>query len=266
MLVDSHCHLDFPDFENDGVETIIERARSSGVHGFLTISTRMKSINKLADIAQSYPDVWRTVGIHPLNVAEDGEGAALTVDALVAAAQESKVVGLGEAGLDYHYTIAHKSLQHDVFRKHIRAALETDLPLVIHARDADDDIMSIIDEEDTAQALRGVLHCYSSGRTLAEWGWTRGLHLGFTGILTFKNARTVQEIATEVPLNKLLVETDCPYLAPMPYRGKRNEPAYVTKVAQKLAELRDLTYDEVAEITTTNFCRLFGVTLPYSPV
>lgn len=258
MLVDSHCHLDFPDFAQEGVSAIIERARSLGVTGFLTISTRLRGFQAIQDIARQFDDVWQTVGVHPLNVAEQGEAAATTQD-IIKYCAEDKVVGIGESGLDYHYTTEHKDLQSQVFRRHIQAALETGLPLVIHAREADDDIMKIIEEEDPRGNLRGVLHCYSSGRTLAEWGWARGLHLGFTGILTFKNARTVQEIAAQVPLNKLLVETDCPYLAPMPYRGKRNEPAFVVEVAKKLAELRDLTYAEICKITTTNFTRLFGV-------
>jgi TatD DNase family protein len=253
MLVDSHCHLDFPDFEAERDE-VVARAGDAGVGLLVTISTRVARFDGLRAIAERYDSVYCTVGTHPHNAAEE---AHVTADDLVELSQHPKVIGIGEAGLDYFYDKAPRDLQAKGFRTHIEAARRTGLPLVIHAREADDDIAAILREEAEKGAFPFILHCFSSGPALARTGVELGGYVSFSGIVTFKKSEALREIARSVPHDRLLVETDAPYLAPVPHRGKRNEPAYVAHTAGVLAQTIGLSPEETARLTTANFFRLF---------
>lgn len=254
MLVDSHCHLDFPDFEAER-DAVIARAVAAGVGRMVTISTRVRRFPGLLAIAEAHEEVFCSVGTHPHNAAEEPD---VTVDELVRLAAHPKVVAIGEAGLDYHYDKSPRPAQAQGFRTHIAAARETGLPLVIHARSADDEIAAILEEESGKGAFPFILHCFSSGRGLAEVGVALGGYVSFSGILTFKNSGELRAIARDVPRDRLLVETDAPYLAPVPHRGKRNEPAFVTETARVLAETIGVSQAEIALITTQNFFGLFN--------
>lgn len=254
MLVDSHCHLDFPDFTEER-EAIVTRALAAGVGRMVTISTRVRRFQQILEIADSYDEVYCSVGTHPHNAAEEPD---ITSDELVRLAAHPKVVAIGEAGLDYHYDKAPRDMQATGFRTHIAAARETGLPLVIHARSADDDIATILEEETGKGAFPFILHCFSSGRRLAEVGVALGGFVSFSGILTFKNSADLRAIAADVPRDRLLVETDAPYLAPVPHRGQRNEPSFVVETAKVLAETIGVGTDEIAALTTQNFFRLFA--------
>jgi TatD DNase family protein len=253
MLVDSHCHLDFPELAEER-EAVIARAVAAGVGRMVTISTRVKRFAGVLGIAEAHDEVFCSVGTHPHNAAEELD---VTVEELVRLSAHPKVVAIGEAGLDYHYDKSPRPAQAEGFRTHITAARETGLPLVIHARSADDDIAAILEEESGKGAFPFILHCFSSGRKLAEVGVALGGYVSFSGILTFKNSEELRSIAADVPHDRLLVETDAPYLAPVPHRGKRNEPAYVTHTAQVLADVMEVDAGEIARITTANFFRLF---------
>ena len=254
MIVDSHCHLDFPDFAND-LDGIVERARAQGVGRMVTISTRFRELPKLLAIAERFDDVFCSVGTHPHNAHEElGIGTA----DLVAKTAHPKIVAIGEAGLDYFYDTSPRDAQEQSFRAHIAAARETGLPLVIHSRNADDDMARILEEETGKGAFPAVLHCFTGGRDLAMRAIELGLFISFTGILTFKTSNALREIAAQLPADRILVETDAPYLAPGKFRGKRNEPAYVVETAKVLAETRAVSFDEVASQTTENFFRLFS--------
>jgi TatD DNase family protein len=254
MLVDSHCHLDFPDFDADR-DALVARARAAGVGTMVSISTRVRKFAALKAIATRYDRVFCSIGTHPHNAAEEPD---VTVEELVGIAADPIVVAIGEAGLDYHYDYSPRAAQHDGFRRHIAAARLTQLPLVIHARDADADIASTLIEEMGKGAFPAVLHCFSSGRELAMTGIRLGLYVSFSGILTFKRSDELRAIAADVPLDRLLVETDAPYLAPAPHRGRRNEPAYVVETAKVLGEVKGLAPDAIARATTDNFHRLFS--------
>ena len=253
-LVDSHCHLDFPDFAADR-DAVVARAEAAGVGHMVTISTRVRRFAaEILPIAERYPSVTCSVGTHPHNA---GEEADVTVAELVALAAHPRVVAIGEAGLDYHYDTAPRDAQMAGFRRHIAAARETGLPLVIHARAADEDVARVLEEEMAAGPFKAVLHCFSSGPELARCGVALGLSVSFSGILTFKGSTALREIAAAVPLDRLLVETDAPYLAPVPLRGRTNEPANVVHTAAVLAETKGVTPAALAEATTANFFRLF---------
>ncbi len=255
MVVDSHCHLDFPDFDAERDE-IIARANEAGVETMVTISTRVKQFEKIRPIAENYDCVWCSIGTHPHNADQELD---ITADDLVAMAERHpKVVAIGEAGLDYFYDKAPRDAQAEGFRRHIEAARRTQLPLVIHARDADDDMIAILSEEMERGFFPAILHCFSSGRGLAMKGVELGLHVSFSGILTFKKSEEIRAIAADIPTDRLLVETDSPYLAPTPKRGKRNEPSFVVNTAKVLAEVHGVDYEEMAAITTENFYRLFS--------
>ncbi len=255
MLVDSHCHLDFPDFE-DELEDVIAHAKRAGVGTMVTIGTKIARFDKVLAIASAHENIYCTVGTHPHEAGADGEARA-DPERLAALAANEEVIGIGETGLDYHYDNAPRAAQLMSFRVHIQAARETGLPLIVHSRDADDDTIKILGDEFEKGAFGAVMHCFTAGRGLADAAVERGFYISFSGILTFKNADAVREIARAVPANRLLVETDAPYLAPVPKRGKRNEPAYLTHTAAYLAELRGMTPDALAAQTTTNFFRLF---------
>jgi TatD DNase family protein len=254
MLVDSHCHLDFEDFAADR-DALVARARDAGVDILVTISTRVREFTTLRSIADQYSGVYCAVGTHPHNA---GEELDVTTADIVHLAASPKVVAIGEAGLDYHYDYSARDAQRTGFVRHIAAARETQLPLVIHAREADDDIAAILTEESGKGAFPFVLHCFSSGAALARTGVALGGYVSFSGILTFKKSEALRTIAAELPLDRLLVETDAPFLAPEPHRGHRNEPAFVVETAKVLAETRQMSFDAVARTTTDNFHRLFG--------
>lgn len=254
MLVDSHCHLDFPDFEPER-DAVIARAKAAGVRTMVTISTRVARFDAYKAIAEAHDDVWCTVGTHPLSAHEEPD---VPLDDYVALSAHPKCVGIGEAGLDYHYDRTPRDVADRVFRTQIAAARITGLPLVIHTRDADADMIRILREETGKGAFKAVLHCFSSSPELAEIGVELGLYVSFSGILTFKRSDEVRAIAAAVPTDRLLVETDAPYLAPQAWRGKRNEPAYVVETARMLAEVKGATPDTMAEATTENFFRLFS--------
>lgn len=253
MLIDSHCHLDFPELAADRAG-VLARAAEEGITGMVTISTRVRRFDEVRAIAEQNSQVWCSVGTHPHHAHEEPE--IETAD-LVRLAEHPRCIAIGEAGLDYHYE-GDYAAQAIGFRRHIAAARETGLPLVVHARDADDDIASILEDEAGKGAFPFVLHCFSSGIELARRGLALGGYVSFSGILTFKNAATVQEVARMAPDDRILVETDAPYLAPVPHRGGTNEPSFVCHTAEKLAELRGVAFDTIASQTTDNFLRLFS--------
>ncbi|ESR22484.1 TatD family hydrolase [Lutibaculum baratangense] len=252
-LVDSHCHLDFPDFAAE-LDDVVQRARDAGVTRLVTISTRLKRFDEIRAIAERYDDVYCSAGTHPHNASEEVE---LLPEAYVAAAAHPKCVAIGEAGLDFFYDNAPRADQEAGFRTQIEAARRTGLPLVIHSRDAEDDTARILREEMAAGRFDAILHCFSSKRELAEAGVELGLYVSFSGILTFKRSEELRAIAADIPADRLLVETDAPYLAPMPHRGKRNEPAFVVETARVLAETRGVAPEEIHRVTSENFFRLF---------
>jgi TatD DNase family protein len=251
MFVDSHCHLDFADFAAER-EAIISRARTAGVDTMLTISTRLDEFDAVRQIAEAHDDIWCSVGVHPH---EAKDHPALASQQLAALAAHPRVVGIGETGLDFHYDLSPRDIQEPVFRAHIAASHETGLPLIIHAREADCEVAQILNEE---RPPPGVMHCFSSGRALADAALALGFYISISGIVTFRNADELRAIVRDLPLDRLLIETDAPYLAPVPYRGKRNEPAFVTATAAAVAELKGLELQHLAEMTSANFFRLFG--------
>jgi TatD DNase family protein len=254
MLVDSHCHLDFPDFAED-LDAIVARAAAADVGRIVTISTRVKRLSELLDIAERFPDVYCSVGTHPHHADEED---GIPADELIELTKHPKVVALGEAGLDNFYQHGSSEAQERGFRAHIAAARKTGLPLVIPTRDADDDCGRILEDEMTKGSFRAVLHCYTGGRELAMKAISLGLSISFTGILTFKKSQSLRDLAAELPADRIMVETDSPYLAPGKFRGKRNEPSYVVEVAKVLAETRGVSLEEISRQTTENFFRLFS--------
>ena len=254
MLVDSHCHLDFPDFSGD-LDAIVARAAQAGIGRIVTISTRVRRLSELIAIAERFPNVYCSVGTHPHH-ADEEDGIA--PEELIELTGHPKVVALGEAGLDYFYDNGSPQAQARGFRAHIAAARATGLPLVVHTRDADEDCGRILQEETAKGPFRAVLHCYTGGRELAMTAIELGLSISFTGILTFKKSEALRALAAELPADRIMVETDAPYLAPGKFRGKRNEPAYVVEVAKVLAEARGVSLEEISRQTTDIFFRLFS--------
>ena len=253
MLVDSHCHLDFPDYAEER-DAIVSRARKAGVGLMLTICTHVTRFEQVRALAEFYPDVYCTVGIHPHEAANEPE---IDAKRLIVLANHPKVVGFGETGLDFYYEHAPRDRQAASFRAHIQAARETGLPVIIHTRDADAEMDSILREEHAKGPFPGLIHCFSSGRDLADTALELGLFISISGIVTFKNADSLRETVRSVPLDRLLVETDAPFLAPIPLRGKRNEPSYVVHTAARVATERGISVSELNEATTANFLRLF---------
>lgn len=258
MLVDSHCHLDFPEFASD-LDAVVARAGEAGVGTMLTIGTRLDRFAGVRAVAERFANVYCTVGIHPHEAKDWAKDAPEKVaDELARLADHPKVVGFGETGLDFYYEHSPKADQEHSFRAHIAAARDAGLPLVVHSRDADQDTLRVLRDEYRQGPFAGLLHCFSSGWELAEGALALGLYISFSGIVTFKKADEVRAVAAKVPLDRLLVETDAPYLAPHPNRGKRNEPAFTALTAARLAEDRGLAAEAFAEATTANFFRLFG--------
>jgi TatD DNase family protein len=261
MLVDSHCHLDFlpPGPERSAA---IARARRAGVGAMVTIGTKITEFPDVRAIAEAEPDVWCSVGIHPHEAAAEPETSA---EALAALAQHPRVIGIGETGLDFYYEHSPRDRQVTVFRAHAEAARMSGLPLIVHTRDADPETAEILAEEAGKGALSGVIHCFSTGRDLAEKAIELGFLISLSGIVTFRNAEPLRQIVRDLPLDRILIETDSPYLAPMPLRGKQNEPAFLVHTAAEVARLKDVSVDELAEATTTNFYRLFSKAKPPEP-
>jgi TatD DNase family protein len=255
MLIDTHCHLDFADFAEER-DAIVSRAHEAGVKQMVTICTRVRKLENILAIADEYPSVFASVGTHPNNA---GEELDIQADDLVRLAEShEKIVAIGEAGLDYFYDTQTPADQKTGFLRHIEAARQTQLPLVIHSRSADEDMAAILTEESGKGAFPFILHCFSSGADLARTGVELGGYVSFSGILTFPKSEELREIAKTVPLDRLLVETDAPYLAPKRWRGKRNEPSYVVNTAEVLAECKGVSYEEIARITTDNAFRVFS--------
>lgn len=253
MLVDHHCHLDFPEFQQD-LDGVVARAGAAGVGLLVTISTRMRRFDQVLGVAERYPNVFCSVGTHPHNAHEELD---IPPSEIVRLSQHPKVVAIGEAGLDYHYKNSTPEAQAEGFRNHIAAARETGLPLEIHTRDADEDTIAILEDEYKKGPFPALLHCFTGGRDLAMRAIDIGLYVSFSGVITFKKTEDLQKTAKDLPLDRILVETDAPFLAPNPYRGKTNEPSYVAHTAAKLAEIRGLSNEDLARATTKNFYRLF---------
>lgn len=253
LLVDSHCHLDYPGLVED-LDGVLGRAADAGVGWMLSICTKVTEFPRVLDIAERHDNVWCTVGIHPHEAGSEPETSA---DDLLRLADHPKVVGFGETGLDYYYEHSPRDRQAASFRAHIEASRRAGLPLIVHARDADDDTARILEDEYEKGPFPGLLHCFSSGPELAERAVALGMSISFSGIVTFKSADAVRQTAATVPEANILVETDSPYLAPVPMRGKTNEPAFVAHTANKVAEIKGLSAAELARLTTDNFFRLF---------
>ena len=254
MLIDSHCHLDFPDFEGEE-DDVIARARAAGIVGMLTICTRLGDAERIRAIAAGHAGIWCSVGIHPH---EAEHFADVMSEEIIARTDYPEVVGIGETGLDFYYEHSPRGIQEDVFRAQIAAAQQTGLPIIVHTRDADEDTVRILAEGQRETAFAGVIHCFSAGADVARCALDHGMYISFSGIVTFKNAEPVREVARLVPLDRLLVETDAPYLAPLPVRGKRCEPAFTAHTAAYMAEIKGINADELGRVTTDNFFTLFA--------
>ena len=254
MLVDSHCHLNFPDFVED-LDAVVERAQAQGVGVMQTICTKMHEFDGILAIAEFYPHIYCSVGVHPHEVAKE---PMVTVEQLLSKTQHHKVIGIGETGLDFYYEHSPRKEQEESFRRHIEVCRETKLPLIVHTRDADDDTIRIMQDEMKKGEYPGLIHCFSSGQRMADAALEMGFYISVSGIATFKKAQELRDVLKTVPLERMLVETDSPYLAPMPHRGKRNEPSYVVNTNKVLAELKEVEEAECAEVTTNNFFELFS--------
>ncbi len=256
MLIDSHCHLDFEALSAD-LDGVMARAEAAGVTGMVTISTRVDNFSTYAALAERYPNVWCSVGTHPHNADQE---LHIQIEDLVRLGAHPRCVAIGEAGLDYFYDNAPREAQAIGLRRHISAARITGLPLVIHSRKADEDMAAILEEEAGQGAFPFVLHCFTAGMDLARRALALGGYISFSGIITFKNAEEIRDVAKVVPADRYLVETDAPYLAPIPHRGQSNEPSFVRHTAEKLAEVRGVSLEQLGRETTANFGRLFAKT------
>lgn len=258
LLVDSHCHLNFPDFKDD-LEATIARAREAGVGVMQTICTEMEEFEEVSKIAEQHEGIYCSVGVHP-NDSE--QKCRADVEALLARTSHPKVIGVGETGLDYYYKHSSHSVQQESFRIHIDAARRSGLPVIVHTRDADEDTVAILADEMKKGEFKGLIHCFTSSQYLADKAIEMGFYISISGIITFKSAQAIRDVVKNIPLNRLLVETDAPYLAPMPFRGKRNEPAYTIYTNRVVAELKGITEVECATATTANFFHLFNKAQP----
>jgi TatD DNase family protein len=253
MFVDSHCHLDFPDYADD-LDAVVARAREAGVVAMVTISTHLDQAAKLRKIAERFDGIYSTVGVHPHEAKDHRSVTASQIESLC---DFPEVIGIGESGLDFHYEHSPREDQEHCFRTHITAARETGLPLIVHSRGADQETVDILADEMAKGPFKGVIHCFSTGKELAEGAIALGFYVSVAGIVTFKAADELRSTVTDLPLNRLLVETDAPFLAPVPNRGKRNEPAFVVHTARQIADLKCITMGELADTTTANFFDLF---------
>ncbi|MEC8643231.1 MAG: TatD family hydrolase [Pseudomonadota bacterium] len=255
MIIDSHAHLDYPQLADD-LPAVLARAGAAGVDRVITIGVKLSTADRPRRIAETYDNVWFSAGIHPHEAGNEAQ--ACDIDAIMTAADHPRCVAIGEAGLDYHYDYAPRDQQAASFRAQITAARTLGLPVIVHAREADEDIAAIIEDEMTKGAFTGVLHCFSSGAELARRALDIGFYVSFSGILTFKSAKIIQQVARDAPEDRIMVETDAPFLAPVPMRGKSNEPAYTSHTRAKLADIRATDVDEMARLTRANTVRLFS--------
>ena len=253
MLVDSHCHLNFPDFKDD-LPQVIERARQNGVQLMQTICTSLEEFEEVEKIANENAGIYCSVGVHPN---ESANAEVASIEYLLNKASHPKVIGIGETGLDYHYEYSDRKIQQDSFRIHIEAARKSGLPIIVHTREADEDTINILQEEMKLGSFSGVIHCFTSSEYLAQKAIEMGFYISLSGIITFKTAQNIRDTVKKLPLDRLLIETDSPFLAPLPNRGKRNEPSFVRFVNHKLAEIKEISEDESAKTTSANFFRLF---------
>lgn len=254
MLFDTHVHLNAEQYEDD-LQEVINRALEKGVQNMVVVGFDEPAIKKAIQIAETYDFIYASVGWHPVDAIDMTDEHLAWIEEL---AQHPKVVALGEMGLDYHWDKSPKEVQKDVFRRQIRLARKVNLPIIIHNRDATEDVVTILKEEHVEE-VGGIMHCFTGSIEVAKQCMDMNMYISFGGPVTFKNAKKPKEVATELPLDKLLIETDCPYLTPHPFRGKRNEPGYVSYVAEQIAELKGITYEELADITTANAKKLFGI-------
>ena len=253
MIIDTHCHLDFKEF-NEDFNDVLLNAKTNNISGMQTICTKIDEFPKILDIAKKHSNIWCSVGTHPHNADSEKH---ISQDTIIELCDNDKVIGIGETGLDYYYENSNKEDQINSFLKHIEVAKITGMPLIIHARDADDDMIEILTKEYNKSPFTGVIHCFTSSYKLAEAALSIGFYISFSGIITFKNADEIRNSCKKIPIERILVETDAPFLAPVPYRGKRNEPSYITETIKKVAEIKELTVEEVTNITTNNFFELF---------
>lgn len=253
MLIDSHCHLDFDDFEED-LEEIMKNAKDSGITAILNAGNNIDDLENQLKISEKYPFVFSATGVHPHNASEYKN---LSVNDLTSRVDNKNIVAIGECGLDYYYNNSPREEQIQVFKIHIKAAQETDLPLIVHTRDADDDTIKILSDAYKEKPFTGVIHCFSSSKKLADFALSIGFYISISGMITFNKAHELRDIIKDIPIEKLLVETNSPFLAPVPMRGKRNQPAYIVHTAEKLAEIKNMSFDELAYITSDNFFDLF---------
>ena len=253
MLVDSHCHLAFNDFEED-IEEIIQRAKENGVNMILNAGNNIDELDKQLELSEKYPFIYAAVGVHPHNTQEYPN---LTAADLISKTSHKKVIGIGETGLDYYYDYAPREMQIKLLNEHIIAAQETGLPLIIHNRESDEDMIAELGRTYKKKPFSGVIHCFSSGQKLADFALEIGFYLSASGMITFNKCGELREIFAKLPIDRLLVETDSPFLAPIPKRGRRNEPSFVKYTAEKLAQIRNMDFDKLAQITSDNFCNLF---------
>ncbi len=258
MLVDSHCHLNFPDFKDD-IDAVIARAHAAGVNVMQTICTEIEEFDEVAAIAESHAGIYCSVGVHPN---ESAQKQTAELEFLLSKTSHPKVIGIGETGLDYHYEYSDRKIQQESFRIHIEAARKSGLPLIVHTREADEDTINILSEEMKKGEFKGLIHCFTSSKFLADKSIEMGLYISLSGIISFKSAEDIRQTVKTLPLDRLLVETDSPFLAPLPHRGKRCEPAFVKHTNAKLAEIKGISEEESARITTENFFRLFNKATP----
>lgn len=253
MLVDSHCHLDFEEYEED-LDEIIEKAKNVGISAMLNAGSNIDKLDVQLELSSKYPFIYTAVGVHPNNA---GEFENITCDDIISKSSHKKIVAIGECGLDYHYDNFPRELQKKVFIEHIKAAQATDLPLIIHNRDCDDDMIEILGKYYDKKPFMAQLHCFSSSKKLADFAVSKGFYLSASGIITFNTSSSLRDIFQTIPLENLLIETDSPFLSPVPKRGRRNQPSYIKYTAEKLAQIKDVTFEEIADITTKNFYKLF---------
>ncbi|MDI9314102.1 MAG: TatD family hydrolase [Hydrotalea sp.] len=260
-FVDSHCHLDFLQRDGLAVADVIARAKENGVGKFLSISTKMETFPSILQIADAFPDVYAAVGVHPHDSDEamqEGATIKLSADILLHETKHPKVIGIGESGLDFFYDHSDRKNQEESFRTHLAVARQTGLPIIVHSRSADQATIDVLRSESDGGKLTGLIHCFSSGRDLAMGALDLGFYISLSGILTFPKAQDIRDVVRDVPLDRLLLETDSPYLAPIPHRGRKNEPSFLPNTAKVLAEVKNVSLEEIRAITTENFFRLFS--------
>tara|TARA_B100000686_G_scaffold73466_1_gene79286 strand:+ start:1377 stop:2153 length:777 start_codon:yes stop_codon:yes gene_type:complete len=252
-MIDSHCHLDFEELNKD-LETILNNAKKQNVLGMQTICTKINEFDKVVTLSSRYNNIWCSIGTHPHNAEEENH---ISAEKIIKLCENKKVIGIGETGLDYYYKNSKKNIQIESFLKHIYVSQKTNIPIIIHAREADKDIINILNSEYKKEPFKGVIHCFTSSYELAKSVLNLGFYISFSGIITFNNANDIRESCKKIPIQSILIETDAPYLAPVPYRGKRNEPSYVTETLNKISEIKNINKNEVDQITTDNFFNLF---------